>query len=76
VNTDLVRLGSPLRLYHGPYSDGNGQKCEYGCIMGLKMYLGFLESYAGAEAFAKSRPGAFVIGKIKAPVDAKAGTPI
>ncbi|OGP61429.1 MAG: hypothetical protein A2V67_02045 [Deltaproteobacteria bacterium RBG_13_61_14] len=73
VNTDLKRLGSPLRLYQGPYSDGSEAKCEYGCIMGLKMYLGFMESYAGAEAFSRGRPGAFVIGKVKEPVDAKGG---
>jgi uncharacterized protein (DUF362 family) len=73
VNKELARLRSPLRFYHGPYSRLSGAKCEYGCVMGIKMYLGFLESYAGAEAFAQARPGAFVIGKVKEPVDAQGG---
>jgi len=73
INKELERLHSPLRLWHGPYSNLSQAMCEYGCIMGLKMYLGFLESYAGAEAFAKTRPGVFVIGKVKEPVDAQGG---
>lgn len=74
VSKELERMRSPLKFYHGPYSHRSGAKCEYGCIMGIKMYLGFLESYAGTEAFAKARPGAFVIGKIQEPVDARGGT--
>ncbi len=73
VNKELKRLNSPLRLYHGPYSDISDEKCETGCIMGLKMYLAFLEAYAGAEAFAKAKPAVFIIGRIKEPVDAKGG---
>ena len=74
VNRDLERLRSPLKLYHGPYSRGCADKCETGCVMGLKMMLGFLESYAGAESFEKGRAGAFVIGKVDGEVDAQGGT--
>jgi len=70
VNKELKRMNSPLRLLHGPYSDRSPATCDTGCVMGIKMYLGFLEKYAGAEAFAKAAPGLFVIGKIKEPVDA------
>jgi uncharacterized protein (DUF362 family) len=73
INKELKRLNSPLRLYHGPYSDISDERCETGCIMGLKMYLAFLEAYAGAEAFAKAKPAVFIIGRIKEPVDAKGG---
>jgi len=74
VSKELERMHSPLKFYHGPYSHASEATCDYGCIMGIKMYLGFLESYAGAEAFTKARPGAFVIGKVKEPVDARGGT--
>jgi len=70
VNKELNRLNSPLKLLHGPYSEASSAKCETGCVMGLKMYLGFLEKYAGADAFAKANPCLFIIGKIKEPVDA------
>jgi uncharacterized protein (DUF362 family) len=73
INKELKRLNSPLRLFQGPYSDAGEDCCETGCIMGLKMFLAFLESYAGAEAFARARPAIFIIGKVKEPVDAKGG---
>lgn len=73
INRDLERLRSPLRLYHGPYAPGCADKCETGCVMGLKMVLGFLESYAGADAFAKGKPGVFVIGRHDEEIDAKGG---
>jgi uncharacterized protein (DUF362 family) len=73
VNKEFKRLKAPMHLYHGPYSDISEERCETGCVMGIKMYLGFLESYAGAEAFAKARPTTFIIGKIDEPVDAKGG---
>ncbi len=70
VNTEFERMKSPLRLLHGPYSDASPAKCGTGCIMGIKMYLAFLEKYAGADAFAKAKSSLFIIGKIKEPVDA------
>jgi uncharacterized protein (DUF362 family) len=73
VNRDLERLRSPLRLYHGPYAAGGADKCETGCVMGLKMLLGFLESYAGTEAFEKGHPGVFIIGRHDEEIDAMGG---
>ncbi len=70
VNKEFERMKSPLRLLHGPYSDASPATCDTGCVMGIKMYLGFLEKYAGAGAFAQAHPGLFIIGKIKEPVDA------
>jgi len=75
VNTEFKRMNSPLHLYFGPYSDSSDATCDTGCIMGIKMYLAFLEKYVGAEGFAKARPTIFVIGKIKEPIDAK-GAPV
>jgi len=76
VNKELSRLKAPLKLYHGPYSENSPELCQTGCVMGIKMFLAFLEIYAGAEAFARARPGVFIIGKIKEPVDAQGGLAI
>ena len=73
INKELARLNAPLKLYHGPYSENSPELCQIGCVMGLKMFLAFLETYAGAEAFVRARPGVFIIGKIKEPVDAQGG---
>jgi len=71
VNKELERMRSPLRLYFGPYSEKSEARCETGCVMGLKMYLAFLEAYAGVDGFARAKPGIFVIGKIREEIDAK-----
>jgi len=72
-NTEFKRMNSPFRLYQGPYSAASDKLCETGCVMGIKMYLAFMETFAGAEAFAKARPTTFIIGRIDQPVDARGG---
>ena len=72
VEKELVRLNSPMRLFWGPYGKtGAGEKCLTGCIMGLKMFLGFFEKYAGPEAFARAKPVTFVVGRQDAVVDGR-----
>lgn len=72
VETELERLGSPLRLCWGPYRGGAG-RCRTGCIMGLKMFLAALERYAGEACFAEARPAVFVVGEVAEPIDAQGG---
>ena len=71
VAKELKRLNSPMRFYWGPYRGGNGHKCLYGCVMGIKMFLASYERYAGPGAFATAKPVVFVIGKIDEEIDAK-----
>jgi len=71
VGRELERLQSPMRFYWGSYHAGNGRKCLTGCVMGLKMFLGSIERYAGAEAFAVARPVTFVIGRCDETIDAR-----
>jgi hypothetical protein len=71
VSRELESMNSPMRFYWGPYSGGNGEKCLTGCVMGLKMFLGACEKYAGAEAFQKARPVSFVIGQCDQTIDAR-----
>ena len=42
-----------------------------GCVMGVKMFLGLMERYAGVQAFAEADPVVFVIGRQTETVDAK-----
>jgi len=70
VGKELKRLNSPMRFHWGPYRANADEKCLTGCVMGLKMFLGAMERFAGAEAFARARPVTFVIGRWDAPVDA------
>ncbi len=70
VNRELDRLNSPMRFFSGPYNKHIGEKCETGCIMGLKMFLSGNEKYAGAEAFANAKPVVFVIGQAEETIDA------
>ncbi|MBW2179239.1 MAG: DUF362 domain-containing protein [Deltaproteobacteria bacterium] len=71
VNKELTRLNSPMRFLWGPYKSGNGSKCLTGCVMGIKMFLGSLEWFAGSEAFANAKPVVFIIGRIDEQVDAR-----
>ncbi|MBU2488397.1 MAG: DUF362 domain-containing protein [Proteobacteria bacterium] len=70
IHAELSRLQSPMRLFQGPYKEGGGL-CETGCVMGLKMFLGALERFAGPGPFAGALPVTFVIGKVEEPVDAR-----
>lgn len=69
VSKELARLNSPLKFHHGPHSASQNQKCETGCVMGVKMFLAFLERFAGEQAFANARPQNIVIGRIDEPLD-------
>ncbi len=71
VSKELVRLKSPMRFYWGPYNAGTGEKCRYGCVMGIKMFLGAMEKYGGPEAFRRAKAVSFVIGKYDKTIDAK-----
>jgi uncharacterized protein (DUF362 family) len=70
VDKELKRLNSPMRFFWGPYRANADEKCLTGCVMGLKMFLGSMERFAGTEAFAGARPVSFVIGRCEAPIDA------
>jgi uncharacterized protein (DUF362 family) len=71
VGRELRRLKAPMRFYWGGYHAGNGDKCLTGCVMGLKMFLGSMERFAGAEAFAGAKPVTFVIGRCGEAIDAR-----
>jgi uncharacterized protein (DUF362 family) len=71
IGKELDRLKSPLRFFWGYTREEDKSKCLTGCVMGLKMFLGFLERYAGPEAFGKARPAVIVIGKVEENIDAQ-----
>lgn len=71
INTELRRMQSPMRLYEGPYAAHTDELCKTGCVMGIKMFLGVLELFAGEEAFAGARPQSFVVGRPEEPVDGR-----
>jgi len=71
VSKELKRMNSPLKFYHGPHSASSDAKCETGCVMGVKMFLAFIEKFAGAEAFAKAKPQSIIIGRIDRPIDCR-----
>jgi uncharacterized protein (DUF362 family) len=70
VHRELARLESPIRFVWGPHAEKQGVKCGTGCVMGLKMFLGAMERFAGAEAFKQARPVVFVIGRCDETIDA------
>jgi uncharacterized protein (DUF362 family) len=71
VEKELKRMNTPMRFFWGPYRKSQTDKCLTGCVMGLKMFLGGLEKFAGIEAFASAKPVSFVIGRYEEPIDAK-----
>ncbi len=71
VGKELKRLNSPINFHWGPYSEMKEDRCLTGCVMGVKMFLGSMEKFAGAEAFANADPVSLVIGKHDKPIDAK-----
>jgi hypothetical protein len=70
IAKELERLGSPIRYYWGYSRKDNKGRCETGCVMGAKMFFGFLERYAGEAAFKKGKPAVMVIGKVDQRIDA------
>lgn len=71
VEKELKRMNSPIRFVWGPYAPHKDDKCLTGCVMGVKMFLGLMERYAGVQAFAEADPVVFVIGRQTETVDAK-----
>jgi len=71
VGKELKRMNSPMRFVWGPYAPHKDDKCLTGCVMGVKMFLGLMERYAGVEAFAQADPVVIVIGRPLETVDAK-----
>jgi len=71
IDKELKRLKSPIRFLWGYTRYEDKSKCLTGCVMGLKMFLGFLEAYAGPEAFSKAKAVVLVIGKVEEEIDAK-----
>ncbi|MCP3952869.1 MAG: DUF362 domain-containing protein [Desulfobacterales bacterium] len=71
IEKDLARLASPIRFFWGYTRPRENLKCETGCVMGLKMFFGFLERYAGTEAFKRATPAVLVVGKVEAEIDAR-----
>ncbi|MBN1533405.1 MAG: DUF362 domain-containing protein [Spirochaetes bacterium] len=70
IDTEFKRLGTPLRFYWGPTRERDGMKCRTGCVMGLKMFFGFIEQIGGPECFARAKPSLIIVGKHDAPIDA------
>ncbi len=71
VETALKQLKSPINFCWGSYRSGNGKKCETGCVMGIKMFLGGLEKFAGAEAFKNANAVTFVVGDYEDSIDGR-----
>ena len=70
IEKELRRLNSPMSFCWGPYRGSSGEKCLTGCVMGLKMFLGAMEKFAGTEAFSKAKSVTFVIGRYEDRIDA------
>jgi len=71
IHKELARMKSPIRFFWGYSKAADKSKCGTGCVMGAKMFFGFMERYAGEKAFKKAKPVVLVIGKIEDPIDAK-----
>ncbi len=71
VHRELRRLRSPLRFYWGYSRTDDKSRCEYGCLMGLKLFLSVFEMYSGPEVFRNAKPSVLVMGKIDEEIDAR-----
>ena len=71
VNKEFARLHAPIRLYHGQTPGAKKGTCDTGCIMGIKMYMGFMEAMAGDRAFLNAKPHIIVIGRPEGTIDAE-----
>lgn len=70
INRELARMQSPIRFHWGHTGKPDKSKCTTGCVMGAKMFFGFLERFAGETAFKNARPVVIIIGCIEEPIDA------
>jgi uncharacterized protein (DUF362 family) len=85
IPKELKRLETPLRFFWGKRESSRisrgkkhgdpllPEKCNTGCLMGVKMFLSFLERYAGPEKFKKAKPAVFVVGCVDEEIDAAGG---
>ncbi len=71
IEKELKRLKSPIRFFWGSARNLDDMKCLTGCVMGIKMFFGFNERFAGSSAFSKAKPAVLVVGKYKKEIDAK-----
>jgi uncharacterized protein (DUF362 family) len=71
INKELTRMASPIRFFWGVTGKRDQSRCATGCVMGAKMFFGFLERFAGPDAFRTAKPVVMVIGKIDDPIDAR-----
>ncbi|HDP80715.1 MAG TPA: DUF362 domain-containing protein [Spirochaetes bacterium] len=71
VEREFKNLRTPMRFYWGGSRARDGSRCLTGCVMGLKMFMGFHERFAGSEAFRKAKPVVFVIGNVDERIDAR-----
>ncbi|MBN1534404.1 MAG: DUF362 domain-containing protein [Spirochaetes bacterium] len=71
VHREFRRLQTPLRFYWGYSRSDDRSRCEYGCLMGLKLFLSVFEMYGGAEAFRNAKPSVLVMGKVDEEIDAR-----
>ncbi len=72
VERELKRANSPINFYFGPstHNSEKSQRCEYGCVMGVKMAFASLERYAGTDALKNARGITIIIGQQgAAPID-------
>ena len=68
INKELKRMQSPIRFFWGYTKKEDKSKCSTGCVMGAKMFFGFLEQFAGQLAFKAAKPVVMVIGKSMRPL--------
>jgi hypothetical protein len=85
IPKELKRLESPVRFFWGKRESSQiargkkhadpllPEKCSTGCLMGVKMFLSFLECYSGPEKFKKAKPAVFVVGCVDEEIDVAGG---
>lgn len=85
IPKELRRLESPMRFFWGRRESSRiargkkhadpllPEKCNTGCLMGVKMFLSFLEHYTDREKFRKAKPSVFVVGCVDEEIDAAGG---
>ncbi len=70
IHREFARLKTPLRFYWGYSRADDKSRCEYGCLMGLKLFLSVFEMYGGEEAFRNAKPSVLVMGRVEEEIDA------
>jgi len=70
IKKELTRMQCPVRFYWGYKNLEDKSRCPTGCVMGAKMFFGFLDRYAGEKGFKKAKPAVMIIGKVDEKIDA------